>query len=393
MKQDKTINLYDKYVLANYKRIPVVFEKGKGISLWDAQKNEYMDFFSGWAVSGLGHCPDSIVKAVKKQATMLIHVPNNYYNMQQGELAKHIVKNAFAGKVFFCNSGAEANEAAIKLARRWQKGRYEIISMSNSFHGRTMGAITATAQPGYHQGFEPMLEGFKYAVFNDINSVKDKITEKTSAIMLEPIQGEGGINVATKEFISGIKDLCKRHNLLLIFDEVQCGMGRTGKMFAYQWFDIKPDLMTLAKSLGGGVAIGATLIANKVKDVLCPGTHASTFGGNPLACAAGVAVFKTIKKDNLLENSRKMGSYLKQALSGLKNSFPNIIDEIRGEGLMLGVQLRKDGSSIVEKCFAKKLLINCTHKTILRLMPPIIVKKQDIDHAVKILREVLLDEN
>jgi len=388
----KVTNHYDRYVLANYTKVPCIFKKGKGIKLWDVDGREYLDFFSGWGVSGLGHCPTKVVSAIKNQSGKLLHVPNNFYNNVQGELAQIIIKNAFPGKVFFCNSGAEAVETAIKLARRWSEGRFEIITMKSSFHGRTMGAMTATAQPTIHKGFEPVLEGFKYAAFNDIDSVKEEITSLTSAIMFEPIQGEGGINVASTEFMEGVKALCEEHNLLLILDEVQSGIGRTGKMFAYQHYGIKPDVMTLAKSLGGGIAIGAAVISEKVAHVLAPGTHASTFGGNPLACRASIAVFKTISQQKLLKQAQTMGKYLRKKLDELKFSFSNKIREVRGIGLMLGMELVDGGEGIVSKCFDRKLIINCTQKNVLRIMPPLCVTKKNIDHATAILKDVFAHE-
>lgn len=388
----KTIKLYDKFVLGNYTKLPCVIVKGQGIKVWDAEGKEYTDFFSGWGVSGLGHCPAQVVRAVRRQASKLMHVPNNFYNTEQGKLARLIIKHSFPGKVFFCNSGAEAVEAAIKLARRWQKGRFEIISMRSSFHGRTMGAITATAQPDYHAGFEPMLEGFRYALLNDIESVRAQITPKTSAILLETVQGEGGIHAVREDFIEGIKMLCKKHNLLLMLDEVQCGMGRTGKMFAYQHYNIKPDVMTLAKSLGGGVAIGAAVISNKVKDVLGPGTHASTFGGNPLACTAGIAVIRSIEKNRLLDHVEKMGKVLEEHLEALRGKYPRVICEVRGMGLMRGVELTREGAGIVSACFREGLMINCTQKTVLRLMPPFCVSKNDIEAAMQILEKAIKNE-
>ncbi len=384
---------YEKYVAPTYMRLPIVLAKGKGAKVWDSQGKEYLDFFPGWAVSGLGHCHPMVVNAIKGQAGKMLHVSNNYYNLLQGKLAKEIIKNSFDGKVFFSNSGAEANEAAIKLARRHfsiikNQDKFEIISMENSFHGRTLATITATAQPKYQQGFAPLPGGFKYVPFNDFQALKNAVTDKTAAIILELIQGEGGINVAGKDYILKVRQLCDEKEIILIVDEVQTGMGRTGTMFVFKQFGITPDVMTLAKSLGGGMPIGATVIARKYADVLQPGTHASTFGGSPIVCSASLAVFEAIKKEKLLLNARKMGVYLNNLLLALKDKYC-VIKEIKGICLMVGVELNIDGKEIVQKCIDKGLLINCTHEKILRIMPPLGVTKHEIDKAIGILDEVL----
>jgi predicted acetylornithine/succinylornithine family transaminase len=391
MNTKEIIAQYDKYVMSTYTRIPDVIVKGKGLKVWDLDGKEYLDFFPGWAVSGLGHCHPKVVNAVKNYLKKIIHVPNNYYNMLQGKLAQKIIENSFEGKVFFCNSGAEANEGAIKLARSYgnaKGGRYEIITMENSFHGRTLAAITATAQPKYQKGFEPLPLGFKYVAFNDISSVENAITDKTIAIMLEPIQGEGGINVAGEGYIKALKGLCDKKDLILIFDEVQTGMGRTGKMFCFEHYGIAPDVMTLAKSLGGGLPIGAMIASKKFADVLKPGMHASTFGGSPVVCSASLAVFEAIQKEDLLANTVKMGGYLIERLNELKKK-KAVIKEIRGKGLMIGVELTIPGKDIVEKCFKEGLLINCTHDKVLRIMPGMIVTKKQIDKAIEILDKAM----
>lgn len=391
MNTKEVIAQYDKYVMSTYGRIPAVIVKGKGLKVWDLDGNEYLDFFPGWAVSGLGHCHPKVVNAVKNYLKKIIHVPNNYYNMLQGELAEKLIENSFEGKVFFCNSGAEANEGAIKLARSYgnAKGnRYEIITMENSFHGRTLTTITATAQPKYQKGFEPLPLGFKYVNFNDLRAIESAITDKTAAIMLEPIQGEGGINVAGEDYIRSLRELCDKRDLILIFDEVQTGIGRTGKMFCFEHYGVTPDVMTLAKSLGGGLPIGAMVAGKKFSDVLKPGMHASTFGGSPVVCSAALAVFEAIQKEKLLSNTVKMGEYLTKKLNELKNKKP-IIKEIRGKGLMIGVELAVPGKEIVEKCFKEGLLINCTHDKVLRIMPGMIVKKKEIDKAIGILERVV----
>ena len=393
MDTKKILAQYEKFVAPTYTRLPIVLVKGKGARVWDLDGREYLDFFPGWAVSGLGHCHPLVIKAIKAQAGKMLHVSNNYYNLLQGRLAAEIIKNSFDGKVFFANSGAEANEAAIKLARRYfsiikKEERYEIITMENSFHGRTLATITATAQTKYQQGFAPLPAGFKYVPFNDFDALKSAITDKTGAIMFELIQGEGGINVVDKEYVLKVRQLCDEKGILLIFDEVQTGMGRTGTVFLFKQYGVAPDVMTLAKSLGGGMPIGAMAAESKFADVLQPGTHASTFGGSPIVCAAALAVFEAIKKERLLANTKKMGDYLRGLLLALKDKY-NFISDVRGLGLMLGVELNMEGKAIVQCCIEKGLLINCTHDKVLRIMPPLIVTKQEIDKAIKILDEVL----
>ncbi len=391
MNTKEVIAQYDKYVMSTYGRTPVVIVKGKGLNVWDLDGNQYLDFFPGWAVSGLGHCHPKVASAVRNYLKKIIHVPNNYYNMLQGKLAEKIIENSFEGKVFFCNSGAEANEGAIKLARAYgnAKGsRYEIITMENSFHGRTLTTITATAQPKYQKGFEPLPQGFKYVAFNDIKAIENAITDKTIAIMLEPIQGEGGINVADESYIKALRDLCDKKDLILIFDEVQTGIGRTGKMFCFEHYGIIPDVMTLAKSLGGGLPIGAMVAGKKFADVLKPGMHASTFGGSPIVCSASLAVFEAIQKEGMLSNTVKMGAYLAEKLNELKKK-KSIIKEIRGKGLMIGVELTVPGKEIAEKCLKAGLLINCTHDKVLRIMPGMIVTKKQIDKAIAILDKAI----
>ncbi|MGQ3685138.1 MAG: aspartate aminotransferase family protein [Candidatus Loosdrechtia sp.] len=382
--------IYDRYVIPNYIRNPILLKKGSGVDVWDAEGKRYLDLFSGWAVSLLGHCHPNVVEAIQRQAAMLQHAPNIYYTEPQGILAKHISEKSFGGQCFFCNSGAEANEAAIKLARIYNsdRGRYKILTFSNSFHGRTLATVTATAQPKYHKGFAPLIEGFSYIPFNDLETLKKSVDDKTCAVMLEPIQGEGGINIATKDFLKGVRKLCDEKGLLLILDEVQCGMGRTGKYFAYQHYDIEPDIMTLAKALGGGVAIGAMTARQEIAKSLVPGSHASTFGGNPLACAASVAVFETIERENLLDNVNKMGTYSIEQLSTLQKT-RTIIREVRGVGLMIGIELKTNGAEIIKNCIQAGLFLNCTNDRVIRFMPPLNVKKEHIDEGIAILKMVL----
>ncbi|MBI3008605.1 MAG: acetylornithine transaminase [Candidatus Omnitrophica bacterium] len=384
-----TLTLYDKYVMATYTRSPLILVRGQGIKVWDSRGREYLDFFPGWAVSGIGHCHPGVVDAVQRQLKKIIHVSNNYYNELQGRLAQKISENSFSGKVFFCNSGAEANESAIKLARAYgHPDRYEILSMEGSFHGRTLAAMTATGQEKYHKGFGPLPKGFTHVPFNNLEAIKAKAGKRTIAVLIELIQGEGGINIAGERFVRALRRFCTDKDILLIIDEVQTGMGRTGRFFAYQHYGIEPDIMTMAKTLGGGMPIGAMLAGEEFASILKPGTHASTFGGSPIVCAASLAVFEAIEKEGLIRNAETMGKYLKDRLNKLKDKH-SIIKEIRGMGLMLGVELKSPGKDIVEGCIAKGLLINCTHNTVLRLMPPMIVEKKDIDKAIGILDEVL----
>jgi acetylornithine/N-succinyldiaminopimelate aminotransferase len=389
MTTQETIELYSKYVIANYKRLPRVIVKGEGCYLYDAEGNKILDMFPGWAVSGIGHCHPKVVEAIRKQAGELLHIDNTFYSEQQGELAKMLNERGFGGKCFFCNSGAEANEAALKLARlATAEGKYKFITAEGSFHGRTFATVTATAQPKYHEGFLPLLPGFIYVPFNDIKALESAFGDEVAAVMVEPIQGEGGINVATKEYLETIRRLCDEKGAMMILDEVQTGMGRTGKWFAYQHYDVEPDILTLAKALGGGVAIGAMIAKEEVANKLVPGKHASTFGGNCLACAAGIAVVEAIEGNKLLDNAARMGEYAKQKLMQLKQKYP-IVDSVRGIGLMIGVQLTAPGGEIVDKCLAKGLRINCTNNTVLRLMPAMIVTKEQIDEAINILDGVL----
>jgi predicted acetylornithine/succinylornithine family transaminase len=368
--------------------VPLVFVKGKGSRLWDIHNKVYLDFFSGWGVGNLGHCHPKVMQAVRDQMGKLIFIPNNYYHIQQAKLAKEIVYWTYPAKVFFCNSGAEANEAAIKFARKFGKGRYEIITFENSFHGRTLATLAATGQKKYQNGFEPMPEGFKIVKFNDIEAVKNAISNKTVAIMLELIQGEGGINVAEKGFVLELRKICEQQNLLFIFDEVQTGMGRTGKLFCYQHYGIVPDIMTLAKALAGGLPIGAMVVKKEIADILGPGMHASTFGGGPVISKAALAVLEAIQKEKLLTNAQRMGEYLFTKLNVLKDKY-SIIKELKGIGLMAGIELNIEGKTIVEKCIGKGLLINCTHEKVLRLMPALNITRKEIDEAITILEEVL----
>ncbi len=393
MKNRDIQKIYGEYILPTYRQFPVCLVKGKGSRVWDLHGKEYLDLFPGWAVSGLGHCHPEVVNAIRNQARKIIHIPNHFLNLKQAQLARELVKASFPAQVFFCNSGAEATDAAIKFARKYGKprGRYEIITMKQSFHGRTLAATAATGQGKIQNGYEPLPEGFQYADFNDLESVERRINGKTVAVFLEPVLGEGGVHVATKEFMQGLRKLCDRHDLLLILDEVQTGMGRTGKLFAFQHYSITPDLMTLAKSLGSGVPIGA-LVVNKrvVRDVFNPGSHGSTYGGNPLVASAALAVLQTIRKEKILTNVVQMGNYLESRLEELKSRHP-IIRQIRGIGLMRAVELTQPGAPLVEKALEKGLLINCTQETTIRILPAMTIKRKEIDKAMKLFEEVLAE--
>ncbi len=387
MRKLEILKEYDNYILTTYTRTPSIFVKGKGMTLTDITGKKYLDFFPGWGVSNVGHCHTKVVSAVYDQVKKLIHIPNNFYHPNQLKLAKEIVHWSFPSKIFFCNSGTEGCEAAIKFSRIYGKEkRYEIISMKKSFHGRTLGALSATGQKKYQNGFSPLVEGFRIVPFNDIEAVKENINDKTIAILLELVQGEGGINIADKQYVKELKKICDEKDILLIFDEVQTGLGRTGEMFAYKHYDVVPDIMILAKSLGGGLPIGAIVVKKEISDTFKPGMHASTFGGSPIVCKAALGVFKAIKKDNMLKNTKKMGSYAIEKFKELKNEF-SCITEIRGLGLMLAIELNIDGQPIFDECFNNGLIINCTQGNILRIMPALNVTKKQIDKAFFIFKK------
>jgi len=389
MNTQETIDLFDKYVIANYGRLARVIVKGEGCYLYDADGNKILDMFPGWAVSAIGHCHPKVVEALRKQAGELLHIDNTFYSEPQGELARLLSERAFGGKSFFCNSGAEANEAALKLARlHTSDGKYKFITAEGSFHGRTFATMTATAQPKHHQGLLPMLPGFVYVPFNDVDALESAFSDEVAAVMVEPIQGEGGINLANAEYLRAIRRLCDENAALLIFDEVTTGIGRTGKWFAYQHYDVEPDIITMAKALGGGTAIGAMMATEEVAASLVPGKHATTFGGNALVCAAAVATIEAIEEENLLENAVNLGRYTMDKLRQLKRKHA-VIDSVRGVGLMIGVQLTSPGAAIVDKCLENGLRINCTQETVLRFMAPMIATESQIDQAVEILDGVL----
>jgi acetylornithine/N-succinyldiaminopimelate aminotransferase len=394
MEIKKFIDESSRYIMNTYNRFPVMLRKGRGIKVWSSDGREYLDFLGGVAVNILGHCHPRVVVAIQKQAQRLLHVSNYFYIEPQIELAKLLVEHSFADKVFFCNSGAEANEAAIKLARKYSKEQmgpecFEIITAKNSFHGRTLAALTATGQERFQNGFEPLVPGFKHVPFNDTDAIRKVVTKNTCAIMMEPIQGEGGVKLPDQIYLKEVRELCNENNILLILDEVQTGMGRTGTFFAYEHFGITPDIMTIAKGLGGGVPIGAMLAIDKVASAFQPSTHASTFGGNPLVCAAAVSTIETILEDGLiLDQCNRMGMYLGERLEQLKMEFPRIIAEVRGKGLLVGMELTINGDSIVRACLEKGVLINCTAGNVLRFIPPLIVQQKDIDRLIDVLERV-----
>jgi acetylornithine/N-succinyldiaminopimelate aminotransferase len=391
MTSQETIALFQRYVIGNYARYPVCLVRGEGSYVWDAEGKRYLDFFPGWGCDLIGHCPPRIVAAVREQIGQLVHVPNTWYTEAQGLLAEALVERlGFAAKAFFCNSGTEANEAVIKLARlNGKPGRYKIITMINSFHGRTLGALSATGQPKYHKGVEPLLAGFSYAPFGDLDAAAKLIDAETCAILVEPIQGEGGINVPPDGYLQGLRELADKHKLMLIFDEVQSGMGRTGRWYACQNWDVSPDAITLAKALAGGVACGGLLARPQFADKLVPGTHAATFGGNPIACRAALATIETIEEDGLLERAVHLGNTFRRRFETLRSRCP-VIQQVRVKGAMIGVQLSVDGAPLVNQCLQRGLLINCTHGTVLRLLPALNLTDEQLDEGCAILEDVLL---
>jgi acetylornithine/N-succinyldiaminopimelate aminotransferase len=397
MNTKEIMDLGDQYLMRNVGRIPLAPVKGEGARLWDADGREYLDFVSGIAVNSLGHCHPAVVDAICQQAGTLIHCSNLYYIEQQARLARLLVENSALDKAFFCNSGAEANEAAIKLARKYAKlkegaEKFEIITALHSFHGRTLATVTATGQPKYHKGFEPLPEGFKYVPFNDLAALEKAVGPATCAVLLEPVQGEGGVNVASRHYLEGVQMLCREHGALLIFDEVQTGLGRTGRFLAYQHFGVEPDILTLAKALGGGFPIGAMLAKEDIAGAFQPGDHASTFGGNPLACAAALAAMEEMLLGGVVENAASTGAYLYEKLKGLGGKYP-FVKEVRGLGLLLGMELNREGKDIVDGCLEQGLLINCVNNNVLRFIPPLTITPDDVDSAVAILDQVMGRKN
>jgi len=381
-------------VMANtYQRFPVVLIKGNGTKLWDTEGRSYTDFVAGIAVCNLGHAHPRICEALAQQAQTLLHVSNLYYTQPQTELASWLIENSFADRVFFGNSGAEANEAAIKLARKYFKergedNRFRIVTMERSFHGRTLATLSATGQEKIKKGFEPVLAGFDFVPFNDAKALRAQIGPSTCAVMLEPIQGEGGVRCPDENYLKTVRKICDETGTLLIFDEIQTGMGRTGQLFAYQHFGVEPDIMTLAKALANGLPIGAMLAKEKIAAAFGIGSHASTFGGTPVVSAAALEVCKILVEDNVIENGRAAGVYFKEKLNELKARH-SVIEDVRGLGLLLGMQLKIDGRPVVTQCMENGFLINCIQEKILRFIPPLIISTEEIDQLVKCLDQIL----
>ena len=395
MIEEKIFEQDDKNYLPVFNRYKIVLERGEGAYLYDINGKKYIDFLAGIAVNVLGHNYPPLVKAISEQAAKVIHVSNLYYTEPQAAAAAKLVKLSGLDRAFFGNSGAEANEGAIKIARKFakkiSKDKTQIITAWDSFHGRTLATLTATGQPHYHEGFEPLRAGFDYVHFNDIDELEQKISDKTCAVMLETIQGEGGVYTPKNDYLKKVRALCDKHNALLIFDEIQSGIGRSGKFFAYEKYGVKPDIVTLAKGLAGGVPIGAFICTEEVAQAFQPGDHGTTFGGNPLACAAANVVLDTVPQEKFLSHVEQVGKYFKDKLIDLQKKYPEQISEVRGEGLILGLQLgksKKSGVEIVNAAMKRGAIINCTVGTVLRFIPPLIITKENVDEVIKILDEV-----
>lgn len=389
LSSQQTIELFAKYVVPNYRRFPVSLVRGEGSYVWDSEGNRYLDLFPGWGCGLLGHCPPKVVRAVQEQVATLVHVPNTWYTEAQGLWAKALSERSFGGQAFFCNSGTEANEAAIKLVRLHSKRpRYKIITFEGGFHGRTLGATTATAQPKYHEGLGPLMAGFVYAPFGDLDAVTRLVDDETAAVMIEPVQGEGGVRIPPDGFLQGLRALCDEHGLLLVFDEVQTGCGRTGEWFAYQHFGVTPDVMTLAKAVCGGLAGAAMLTRPEIAPSLRPGMHAATFGGNPVAARAGIAAIEMIEEEGLLARAKRLGEVFRARLVQLQQEC-EIVREVRVAGVMIGVELAVDGAPAVQACMDRGLLINCTHNTVVRLLPAMTLTDAQAHEGCDILAEVL----
>jgi acetylornithine aminotransferase len=384
------------HICTTYARLPVTFVRGRGCRLWDDEGREYLDGLAGIAVCNLGHCPPEVTRVLCEQADTLVHVSNLFYTRPQVLLAAELTRLSFADKVFFCNSGAEANEAAIKLARKysWDRygaGRFHVVSMKDSFHGRTLATLSATGQSKVHKGFEPLVEGFTFVDFNSVRAVEAALTDRTCAVMVEPIQAEGGVNVPDPGYLRDLKALCRERDVLLIFDEVQVGMGRTGSLFAHEQEDVTPDIMTLAKALGNGLPVGAMLAAPGAADAFVPGSHATTFGGTPLVASVALEVLKTISSPAFLEGVRSVGAYFAGRLRELQARHP-LVREVRGRGLILALDLDRPAQHLVEKCLQRGVIINCTHETVLRFVPPLIIETEDVDWLISVLDEALGEE-
>ena len=384
-----TVELFNRYVIPNYPRFPVSLVRGEGSYVWDSEGNRYLDLFPGWGCNLLGHCPPSVVQAVRQQLEQLIHVPNTWHMEAQGRWAELLSERSFGGQAFFCNSGTEANEAAIKLARlHTPKQRYKIITFEGGFHGRTLGSTAATAQPKYHEGLGPLMAGFVYAPFGELDAVERLVDDETAAILVEPVQGEGGIKLPADGFLQGLRQLADANEILLMFDEVQCGSGRTGEWFAYQHFGVTPDVMTLAKSLCGGIAGAAMLTTSEIAPSLRPGMHAATFGGNPIAARAGIATLETIARENLLARAKSLGELFHARFVELQKNC-DAVREVRVLGLMIGVELGFEGGAVLERCLERNLLVNCTQGNVIRLLPAMTLSDEQANQGCDILSEVI----
>ncbi len=390
MNSEQTLKLFQQYVIPNYNRYPVSLTRGEGSYIWDAEGNRYLDLFNGWGCNLLGHSPPAVIEAVRDQLGQLIHVPNTWHTELQGLWAKALSERSFGGQAFFCNSGTEANEAAIKLARLHNapKHRYKIITFEGGFHGRTLGSISATAQPKYHEGLGPLMAGFVYAPFGDLDAVARLIDDETAAIMIEPIQGEGGVRIPPDGFLAGLRKLADEHELLLMFDEVQTGCGRTGDWFAYQGLNVTPDVMTLSKALCGGLAGGAMLTTAEIAKSLRPGMHACTFGGNPIAARAGLAYIEAVERDKLLPHTKRLGEVFRQRLQQLQQEC-GLVRDVRVRGVMIGLELSIEGAATVKACLERRLLINCTHGTVIRLLPAMNLTEEQANESCDIIADVL----
>ncbi|MGH7908023.1 MAG: acetylornithine transaminase [Candidatus Binataceae bacterium] len=392
MKSAQIVELAHQYLANTYGCMPLAFERGEGPYLFDAEGNRYLDFFCGLAVTSLGHSHPRVVNAIREQAGKLTHVSNVFHTEPMARLAERLCKAFGGGRVFFCNSGAEANEAAIKLARRWGfsegGGRFEIISTVNSFHGRTLGALSATGQEKYQQGFQPMTPGFRLFPYNDIAALEGAIGRNTVAVMLEPVQGEGGVVMPAPDYLKRVRQICDQAKVLLILDEVQTGMGRTGRMFAWQHSDVRPDIMSLAKALGGGLPIGAAVARPEIAASLTPGSHGSTFGGNPVSCAAALAVMDVLENEGAIENAAEMGAYMIGRLRQIAATIDDAV-EVRGVGMMIAVVMKREAQSIVEACLKERLLVNAAAGNVLRLLPPLILTRAQADEGIGIIERAL----
>jgi predicted acetylornithine/succinylornithine family transaminase len=378
-KTQAVVDTFNRYVVPNYRRFPVCLVRGAGSKVWDAEGNEYLDLFPGWGCNLLGHCPEPVVRAVQEQVAKLIHVPNTWYTEPQGEWARLLSERSFGGQAFFCNSGTEANEAAIKLVRLRTDGRkYKIVTFRGGFHGRTMGSVTATAQPKYHEGLGPMLAGFQYAPHGDLEAVEKIVDDQTGGILVEPILGEGGVVPAPPGFLEGLRRICDERDLLLVFDEVQCGCGRTGKWFGYQHFGVVPDVITLAKSLCAGVAGGAMLTTVDLAKHLRPGMHAATFGGNPLAAAAGIAAIEMIESQGLLAHVEAVAARFRERLTAFQAA-SDVVRDVRVIGMMIGLELTLDGAAVVQAALERNLLVNATQGRVIRLLPAMNISAAEVD--------------